>query len=94
MTVTGPKGSLTHTFPAMLAITQDGDTLTVSRPDDSKQNKSLHGLSRSLLNNMVHGRESGFTKTLEFRGWAIASRRSARTWSSGGLLASGAGEPA
>src|SRR5512146_2347453 len=66
--VTGPKGSLTHTFPAMLTIAQDGDTITVSRPDDSKQNKSLHGLSRSLLNNMVIGVKDGFTKSLELQG--------------------------
>jgi len=68
ITVTGPKGSLSHTFPAMLTITQDGDTLTVSRPDDSKQSKSLHGLSRSLLNNMVLGVKDGFTKSLELQG--------------------------
>jgi large subunit ribosomal protein L6 len=68
VTVTGPKGSLSHTFPAMLTITQDGDTITVSRPDDSKQNRSLHGLSRSLLNNMVLGVKDGFTKNLELQG--------------------------
>lgn len=68
VTVTGPKGTLSHTFPAMLTITQDGDTLTVSRPDDSKQNRSLHGLSRSLLNNMVVGVKDGFTKSLELQG--------------------------
>jgi len=68
VTVTGPKGNLSHTFPAMLTITQDGDIITVSRPDDSKQNKSLHGLSRSLLNNMVVGVKDGFTKSLELQG--------------------------
>jgi len=68
VTVTGPKGNLSHTFPAMLTITQDGDTITVSRPDDSKQSKSLHGLSRSLLNNMVLGVKDGFTKSLELQG--------------------------
>ncbi len=68
VTVTGPKGKLTHTFPALLTITQDGDTLTVARPDDSKQSKSLHGLSRSLLNNMVVGVKDGFTKNLELQG--------------------------
>ena len=68
VTVTGPKGSLSHTFPAMLTITQDGDIITVSRPDDSKQSKSLHGLSRSLLNNMVVGVKDGFTKSLELQG--------------------------
>jgi large subunit ribosomal protein L6 len=66
--VTGPKGTLSHTFPAMLTITQDGDTITVSRPDDSKQNKALHGLTRTLLNNMVVGVMDGFTKSLELQG--------------------------
>ena len=68
VTVTGPKGSLTHTFPAMLTITLDGDTLTVTRPDDTKQSKSLHGLTRTLLNNMVVGVKDGFTKALELQG--------------------------
>jgi large subunit ribosomal protein L6 len=66
--VTGPKGSLTHSFPEMLTITQDGDTITVSRPDDSKLSKSLHGLSRTLLNNMVVGVKDGFSKSLELQG--------------------------
>jgi large subunit ribosomal protein L6 len=68
VTVTGPKGSLSHTFPAMLTITRDGDTITIARPDDSKESRSLHGLSRSLLNNMVMGVKDGFTKSLELQG--------------------------
>jgi large subunit ribosomal protein L6 len=68
VTVTGPKGKLTHTFPEGMVIAQDGDTLTVSRPDDSKTNKSLHGLSRTLLNNMAQGVSTGFSKSLEING--------------------------
>jgi large subunit ribosomal protein L6 len=68
VTVTGPKGSLSHTFPAALTITRDGDVLTVTRPDESKQSRSLHGLSRTLLNNMVLGVKDGFTKSLELQG--------------------------
>jgi large subunit ribosomal protein L6 len=52
----------------MLTLTQDGDTITVSRPDDSKLSKSLHGLSRTLLNNMVVGVKDGFSKSLELQG--------------------------
>ncbi len=68
VTVTGPKGKLTHTFPASMSIQQDGGTLTVSRPDDSKTSKSLHGLSRTLLNNMAVGVSTGFSKSLEING--------------------------
>ena len=68
VTVTGPKGKLTHTFPEGITIAQDGGTLTVSRPDDSKTSKSLHGLSRTLLNNMAQGVSAGFSKSLEING--------------------------
>ncbi|HEX6122407.1 MAG TPA: 50S ribosomal protein L6 [Ktedonobacterales bacterium] len=66
--VTGPKGSLTKTFPARLTIAQQDGTLTVTRPDDSTQMRSLHGLSRTLLANMVQGVQGGFTKSLEING--------------------------
>jgi large subunit ribosomal protein L6 len=67
--VTGPKGTLSRTFPAILSIQQGDDgTLTVTRPDDSKTSKSLHGLSRTLLANMVTGVKDGFTKSLELQG--------------------------
>ncbi|HEU5346664.1 MAG TPA: 50S ribosomal protein L6 [Ktedonobacterales bacterium] len=66
--VTGPKGKLTHTFPETMTIQQDGATLTVSRPDDSKTSKSLHGLSRTLLFNMTQGVNVGFSKSLEING--------------------------
>lgn len=68
VTVTGPKGTLTHTFPATLTIARDGDVITVTRPDDTKLHKSLHGLTRTLLNNMVVGVKDGFTKSLELQG--------------------------
>ena len=66
--VTGPKGKLTHTFPETMTIQLDGATLTVSRPDDSKTSKSLHGLSRTLLFNMTQGVNVGFSKSLEING--------------------------
>ncbi len=68
VTVTGPKGTLTRTFPDSIIIAQEDSTLSVSRPDDSKTNKSLHGLSRTLLANMVQGVKDGFTKPLELQG--------------------------
>jgi large subunit ribosomal protein L6 len=68
VTVTGPKGKLTHSFPQAMTIMQEGDTLIVTRADDSKTNKSLHGLSRTLLNNMTQGVSVGFSKSLEING--------------------------
>lgn len=68
VTVTGPKGTLTHVFPPTITITQDGGTISVARADDSKPNKSLHGLSRTLLNNMALGVSGGFSKSLEING--------------------------
>jgi large subunit ribosomal protein L6 len=66
--VKGPKGELSTTFAPMLSITQDGDILKVERPNDDREVKALHGLTRSLLNNMVVGVTDGFTKVLEIQG--------------------------
>ena len=68
VTVKGPKGTLTSTFHNNMIIKQDGAVLTVSRPNDEHENKSLHGLTRTLLHNMVVGVEKGFTKELEVNG--------------------------
>ncbi len=68
VTVKGPKGTLTSTFHHAMIIKQEGATITVSRPDESHENKSLHGLTRTLLNNMVVGVDKGFTKELEVNG--------------------------
>ena len=64
VTVKGPKGELTREFSSLMTIKQDGDTITVERPDDSREAKSIHGLTRSLLNNMVVGVSTGFSKKL------------------------------
>ncbi len=66
--VTGPKGELSRRFRLEMSIKLDGDTLTVSRPSDSKEHRSLHGLTRSLLSNMVDGVTKGFDKELEIVG--------------------------
>jgi len=66
--VTGPKGKLSRRFNPDMAIVLDDDTLKVSRPSDNKSHRSLHGLTRSLLANMVNGVSSGFEKNLDIVG--------------------------
>ena len=68
VTVKGPKGELTHTLHPDMILAQEGNVLTVSRPTDEAQHRSLHGLTRTLLNNMVEGVEKGFKKELEVNG--------------------------
>ena len=68
VTVKGPKGTLTETFSPILTIEQADGVLTVKRPNDLKESRSLHGLSRSLLHNMVVGVTEGFKKELEING--------------------------
>ena len=65
VTVKGPKGPLTNTFHADMKLSVEGTVLTVERPDEEHLHKSLHGLTRTLLNNMVEGVEKGYSKTLE-----------------------------
>jgi large subunit ribosomal protein L6 len=66
--VKGPKGQLEHEIVGDLAIVRDGDALNVSRADDSRTNRSLHGLQRTLIANMVIGVSEGFAKELEIVG--------------------------
>ena len=68
VTVKGPKGTLTHTFHPDMILKLDGTVLTVERPDEEHLHKSLHGLTRTLLNNMVVGVEKGYSKELEVNG--------------------------
>ena len=68
LTVKGPKGELVRVFPAGISFSVDGATIVVARPNDEKQSRALHGLSRSLLANMVVGVADGFTRTLELQG--------------------------
>ena len=68
VTVKGPLGELAQTFHAELTIAQDGDKILVTRPNDEKENRALHGLTRTLLNNMVVGVTKGFEKKLEIVG--------------------------
>ena len=68
VTVKGPLGELKQTFSANLTIAQEGNNLVVTRPNDEKENRALHGLTRTLLNNMVVGVTAGFQKKLEIVG--------------------------
>ena len=68
VTVKGPKGELTNTFNADMMINVEGNVLTVSRPTDEAQHRALHGLTRTLISNMVEGVEKGFAKELEVNG--------------------------
>jgi large subunit ribosomal protein L6 len=68
ITVKGPKGTLERDIPGAITVRQDGEELLVERPNDERQNRALHGLVRSLVNNMVVGVHSEFTKELEIIG--------------------------
>ena len=68
VSVKGPKGSLERPIPGEITIRQEDGQLVVERPDDERQNRALHGLVRSLVNNMVVGVTAGFTKELEIVG--------------------------
>ncbi|MDD6652147.1 MAG: 50S ribosomal protein L6 [Eggerthellales bacterium] len=64
VTVKGPKGELTREFASIMTIKQEGDQVIVERPDDSREAKSLHGLTRTLIHNMVVGVSEGYSKKL------------------------------
>ena len=65
VTVKGPKGTLTQTVHPNMTVAVEGNEIKVTRPNDEKENRALHGLTRSLINNMVEGVTNGFSKTLE-----------------------------
>jgi large subunit ribosomal protein L6 len=68
VTVKGPKGSLSHTVIEPITVEKEDGVLLVKRPDDERDSRARHGLTRSLLNNMVTGVTTGFSKTLEIVG--------------------------
>ena len=68
VTVKGPKGELSRVLPEAMDIKLDGDNVVVTRPNDLKKNKSLHGLTRTLIYNMIVGVTEGYTKVLEVNG--------------------------
>jgi large subunit ribosomal protein L6 len=68
ISVKGPKGELSYTYPEPITVKQEGDEILVTRPDDERQNRAYHGLVRALVNNMVVGVSEGFEKKLELIG--------------------------
>ena len=68
VTVKGPKGTLERVLPAEMTITKEGEEVKVTRPNDLKKMKSLHGLTRTLINNMIIGVTEGYEKRLEVNG--------------------------
>ena len=74
--VTGPKGELIRSIPSEMTVNIEGDVLSVSRPSDNKKHRAYHGLTRSLLANMVEGVSRGFEKTLEIVGVGYRAEKS------------------
>jgi large subunit ribosomal protein L6 len=68
VSVNGPRGTLSERIPRDITVAQDGDLLVVTRPTDRGEHRALHGLTRSLVANMVEGVTTGFQKTLEIQG--------------------------
>ena len=68
VTVKGPKGELSNTFKPSMAITMEGNEIIVTRPSDNKEHRSLHGLTRTLISNMIIGVTEGFKKELQVNG--------------------------
>ena len=76
VTVKGPKGTLERVLPAEMDIKQEGSEIIVTRPNDLKKMKSLHGLTRTLIHNMVVGVTAGYEKTLEVNGVGYRASKS------------------
>ena len=79
VTVKGPKGTLERVLPAELTIEVEGNEVKVSRPNDLKRMKSLHGLTRTLINNMVIGVNQGYEKVLEINGVGYRAQKQGKT---------------
>ena len=77
-TVKGPKGTLERVLPEGIEIKVEGEVINVTRPDDSKRMKSLHGLTRTLVNNMVVGVTEGYSKKLEVNGVGYRAQKSGK----------------
>jgi len=78
VTVKGPKGTLERVLPAEMKITLEDGVIRVSRPNDLKKNKALHGLTRTLINNMVVGVTQGYQKELEINGVGYRASKAGR----------------
>ena len=79
VTVKGPKGTLTETFNGRMTITQEGHEIHVTRPTDEKEDRAIHGLTRTLIHNMVEGVTNGFSKKLEINGVGYRAQKAGKT---------------
>ena len=79
VTVKGPKGTLERTLPSEMSIVLEGNVITVTRPNDLKKMRSLHGLTRTLVNNMVVGVTEGYKKVLEVNGVGYKVSKAGKT---------------
>lgn len=79
VTVKGPKGTLERSLSPKMTIRKDGNVIHVTRPDDERESRSLHGLTRTLLNNMVVGVTEGFAKRLEIVGVGYRAVKAGKT---------------
>jgi large subunit ribosomal protein L6 len=77
VTVKGPKGTLEHDVPEGITVAREGDELVVTRPDDEREHRALHGLTRALVANMVTGVSDGFSRDLEIVGVGYRATSSA-----------------
>ena len=79
VTVKGPKGTLTETFNGRMTITKEGNEIHVTRPTDEKEDRAIHGLTRTLIHNMVEGVTNGFSKKLEINGVGYRAQMAGKT---------------
>ena len=79
VTVKGPKGTLTANIHSNITVSVEGANISVARLDDERENRSLHGLSRTLISNMVEGVTKGYSKTLEMVGVGYKAAKSGKT---------------
>ena len=77
--VKGPKGTLTRTVHSDMALSMEGNEIHVTRPSDDKEHRSLHGLTRSLVANMVEGVSNGYKKELEINGIGYRAEKNGKT---------------
>ena len=79
VTVKGPKGTLTETFNGRMTITKEGNEIHVTRPTDEKEDRAIHGITRTLIHNMVEGVTNGFSKKLEINGVGYRAQKAGKT---------------